>query len=706
MSQLQDLRARMRLDNSQFSRGLNQARGETQQFGAAVRSMIRSVAGPLAAAFSFREIIRGARQGASEIDNVAKSARALQGSIGGVRAVEVAMEDAGVPASVLRQEIQNLNRQLANGGADTAMRALGLEAEKLARMDVDEKMATIADRINELGLDAGATNAILQQFGVRNRDMALLMMQGGNAIRNARRDVEEYGLALSEVDSARIEEANDRIGRLSVVGQYLRQELARGLVPAFGELALKITESMREGGALRRLIDVLVSAMTNFRKVVDAAGVAVAVYAGTRIPMLITALGASAGAIVAVRGQMSLMIAQMYAGAGAAALLTGATRTLATAIAMAGGPMGVLLGVLGGATAAMILFRDTTDTTAPILGEAERAIDQISAALEFSSSTAMPEAQRQTLALTNENIKLARSAYAAAEAELAKAKAAAQYAQNELGLQQAFSPTGQHTQAQSDLERALSRLTEASRQLRDAQKGLQDRVNEGMLTLSGSTGEIESKVARVRSELEGLTSTAGGMNALRNAIIPIPPEIDQISDASERARNAAESAFVSFVTGAQSARQAVSQLLMMLAELAAQSAFKSLFPGAGGGGGKAGGDGGRQGLLGLGGFLGFLDSGGTIGARQWAVVAEKRDEFVNGVLVRGPANVVGGAETSRRLAAGAGNVDVRLFVDQDGNWQAAVERISGNVAVHTVQSRTPAMIGHAFKRARETRSFN
>jgi hypothetical protein len=49
-----------------------------------------------------------------------------------------------------------------------------------------------------------------------------------------------------------------------------------------------------------------------------------------------------------------------------------------------------------------------------------------------------------------------------------------------------------------------------------------------------------------------------------------------------------------------------------------------------------------------------FDSGGHIPSGETGIVAEKRAEFVNGVLVRGPADVTGGAQTAAILARGAG----------------------------------------------------
>jgi hypothetical protein len=61
-------------------------------------------------------------------------------------------------------------------------------------------------------------------------------------------------------------------------------------------------------------------------------------------------------------------------------------------------------------------------------------------------------------------------------------------------------------------------------------------------------------------------------------------------------------------------------------------------------------------IFAVGGGVRVMDSGGNIPSGESALVAEKRPEFVNGVLVNGPADVTGGAETGRILGrmGGAG----------------------------------------------------
>ena len=660
MSRIQDLKARLTLDNAQFGRGLRDSKAQAQGFASAVRSIMAPVAVAVTGALSFAGVATGARKGAAEIDEVAKSARALSGSVGGVRALELAMSESGVQVGVLREQFQNMDRQIASGRAETALRALGLQADDLARMDVDQKIATISDRIKDLGLDTGSTLAMLQQFGVENRNVSLLMMQGGDAIRAARQDVDSYGLALSSIDTAKIEAANDQIGRLSIVGQYLRQELALRVVPALGDLAEKMTDGMREGGGLRRVIDAIIGTVTGFRNILNLAGVALATYTAARVPAFLAALAAKSGAVLALRGSLSLMTAQMYAGATASVVMTGAVRTLGTMVALAGGPLAILVGLVGGAGAAMILFRNDTATAVPILDEAKRAIDDINQVLETSSSTALPEAQRQTLALTNENIRLAKSAYEAAAAEVAKAQAAVEFSQNERGIQEMFLPGQSSYQADTEIDAAIGRLALAETKLNGAMRGLQDRVNEGQLKLAQTTGEIAVNLGTVRTALQGVSGDVGGIAAMRDALTRVPPELGKIKTGAERVEMAFGSAFVSAVSDIKNARQALAGLLQDLAKMAAQSAFKSLV-------GESKVFGSIANWFGIGANANGTDN--WRGGLSW--VGERGPELVN--LPKG--SQVFDAQKSVNMMRGMGNsepVQIVLSVQPSGEFDARV----------------------------------
>ena len=96
-----------------------------------------------------------------------------------------------------------------------------------------------------------------------------------------------------------------------------------------------------------------------------------------------------------------------------------------------------------------------------------------------------------------------------------------------------------------------------------------------------------------------------------------------------------------------------------------------------GGGKKSGGFGGIVSA-----FAGMFDKGGRIPSGQWGIAGENGPE-----VVRGPAMVTSTRDTARAMQGGSGQMDVRVYVDQDGNWQAAVEKISGGV----VRQATPSI---------------
>ncbi len=261
------LRVNLGLDSAQFEKGVKRSKSA----GAELAQSLRRFAAIGAAAFA--GIGAAAMKGASDIDASAKAARRLGSSIGGLEALKLAASEAGVPVSALPNELQNINRELANigtsGNADRALERLGISAADLVKLDADEKIAVMADRVKALGMSSGQATALLRDLGVRSREMVLLFQGGGDAIRQARQDVEDYGLALGGSAVAAVEQANDRIGRLSIVARVFGQEMAFAVVPALGRFAERITDSVREGGELRGVITALANVGRVLANVID-----------------------------------------------------------------------------------------------------------------------------------------------------------------------------------------------------------------------------------------------------------------------------------------------------------------------------------------------------------------------------------------------------------------------------------------------------
>jgi hypothetical protein len=77
-------------------------------------------------------------------------------------------------------------------------------------------------------------------------------------------------------------------------------------------------------------------------------------------------------------------------------------------------------------------------------------------------------------------------------------------------------------------------------------------------------------------------------------------------------------------------------------------------------------------------YSGAYDKGGYIPAGSFGVGSEKRDEFINGVLVKGPARITGGAQTEKKIEAaanGGGSMTAYITQNIQGNGDKALAEV-------------------------------
>lgn len=217
------------------------------------------------------------RQGQTFVDSQAKAADSLDGTIDGLRAAQIVAGDFGISNEQLVSTVQRLNRELAgardgSGNAAEALDRLGLSADQLLGMDVDQRMATIANAVSGLGLSSAETADLLRDLGVRNQELINVLRGGGDAFAAAREEVNEYGLSLSRVDAARVERANDAISRVPRLLEPIRTQLAVSLADPLKAITDQWLEMGKETGGFRDEVDSMVdSVITGLLFVVDAA---------------------------------------------------------------------------------------------------------------------------------------------------------------------------------------------------------------------------------------------------------------------------------------------------------------------------------------------------------------------------------------------------------------------------------------------------
>lgn len=254
-------------------------------------------------------------------------------------------------------------------------------------------------------------------------------------------------------------------------------------------------------------------------------------------------------------------------------------------------------------------------------------------------------------------------------------------------------------EANAELARYGDQLHNANAEVRAAEQVLQSiatpeeerarRIEElnKLLAAGTLTQEQYNRAVAALAAPEVATATAA-----------IVDEYERMQEASEAGAARVGELFSSIVTGSMSAKEAVAQLIMELARAAIMGGFQQL--------GQAGGPMGA--LFGsLGNALGGPKAGGgPVWPGGAFLVGERGPEIFApsgfGSII--PNHRMPSWEGAAAQAGGRVEADVRVFVDQDGNWRAEVARIGGAVADARVRASEAGLPGRVKEINRDPRA--
>lgn len=393
---LRPLNVRITGNTEQLDAALGRARGGLRALAVSAGAAAGVVVGALTAMTV---------QGLRAADQLAKTSRSMDASANGLRAVQIAGGYAGVSITEVNTALQQMNRELIRGRdsatpAGQALARLGLEAEALERLDADDRIALIADRVQELGLSAGETADFLRDLGVRSRNMALVFQAGGGAIRAAREEVRAFGLELSNEQLAAIESANDAISRVGLVFESLRNQLAVEVAPILQTVADSFN-AFAQSDAAQRAVEGLADAFGELLSIASSED------------FMSAAIGAFEGlvGIATSLSQSLISVSQNIE------TVTTAATGAAIALAAMGGPITLIVGSVAVAAAGIYTLAQRADTMAisgQSAADAQHALNEALDGFTTSGQTANGVSVQRALELQRQ----AEAAIAAAEAEL------------------------------------------------------------------------------------------------------------------------------------------------------------------------------------------------------------------------------------------------------------------------------------------------
>lgn len=211
-------------------------------------------------------------KGSQAIDAQAKLARQLGTTTAAVQGLSRSAELGGVAQGKMESALRSHTKRLGDavngtGEASKAYKQLGLDARELSKIPLDERLAVIADAVNGLNTAAEKSSA-LDKLMSGGRRMINMFEGGGDSIRAARKDVEDFGLAVSDVDAAKVEAANDAMTAMGVTMKSVANTIAIELSPYVQAVGDQFGKSARESGGFKdEIVSLVNSALKGFGKV-------------------------------------------------------------------------------------------------------------------------------------------------------------------------------------------------------------------------------------------------------------------------------------------------------------------------------------------------------------------------------------------------------------------------------------------------------
>ena len=176
------------------------------------------------------------REALKQIDVLAKTSQKLGLTTEALTGLRLAAEKTGVSTKQLDLGIQRATRRIAEAAAGTgtakkALEELGLSAVELAQKSPDEQMRALAEAFKGVTTQADKVRLGFKLFDAEGVALINTLEGGAEALDEAARKTREFGTAISAVEAAEIERANDAATDLKEAFKGLGFDLARRVAP-------------------------------------------------------------------------------------------------------------------------------------------------------------------------------------------------------------------------------------------------------------------------------------------------------------------------------------------------------------------------------------------------------------------------------------------------------------------------------------------
>ena len=262
-----DLAVRIGADTTKLESGFASAIRTVNQFSLSATSQLRSVTnqavkmGAAATAAGVAMTAALYTRQSEIIDALAKTSDALGVTTQELQAMHHIAELNGVSTEAMNKALKkmevNLGAAARSGGtAANALEDIGINIDELMQLSPDEQLEKLSAAIVNVESQSKKASIANDVFGKSGLEMLKVMEN----IKNDGLDptigaLEDYGIAISRVDAAKVEQANDAFLEVQKTIEGISNQITIALAPYVTELASRFNDASSEAGGFGNQVE-------------------------------------------------------------------------------------------------------------------------------------------------------------------------------------------------------------------------------------------------------------------------------------------------------------------------------------------------------------------------------------------------------------------------------------------------------------------
>jgi len=220
-------------------------------------AVTKALTGVTSAVFSMRTALTGAaglagfayliKSSLNATDTLSKTANKIGTTTEALGGLRYAAEITGVATNTMDMALQRFTRRTAEaakgmGEAKGAIKELGLNAQELNKMPLDQRMIALADAFGNVNNESDQLRLAFKLFDSEGAALVNTLALGSDGLKDLLGEAKLLGLTMSTTAAQGVEKANDSITKLLSLGKGLKDQFSAALAPAIDSAVTMLTE--------------------------------------------------------------------------------------------------------------------------------------------------------------------------------------------------------------------------------------------------------------------------------------------------------------------------------------------------------------------------------------------------------------------------------------------------------------------------------